>query len=100
MTTGILRIQAFAARKVCPGRRGQDRHYGGWLCRSAPYRCPGQCRGCDHSDPACRLSLEEQNTTQRPYAVCSLTASKPGYRTVRIQGVQIFPGQVTLAQPE
>ena len=50
--------------------------------------------------PACRLSLEEQNTTQRPYAVCSLTASKPGYRTVRIQGVQIFPGQVTLAQPE
>ena len=32
--------------------------------------------------------------------MCSLTASKPGYRTVRIQGVQIFPGQVTLAQPE
>ncbi|MFR5373626.1 MAG: hypothetical protein ACLTGJ_09020 [Faecalibacterium prausnitzii] len=29
-----------------------------------------------------------------------MTASKPGYRTVRIQGVQVFPGQVTLAQPE
>ena len=29
-----------------------------------------------------------------------LTAAKAGFRTVRIQGVQIFAGQVTLAQPE
>ena len=50
--------------------------------------------------PACALSLDEDNTTQPPYAVCDLVASKPGYRTVRIQGVQVFPGQVTLAQPE
>ena len=50
--------------------------------------------------PACALSLDENNTTQRPYAVCDLVASKTGYRTVRIQGVQVFPGQVTLAQPE
>ncbi len=46
------------------------------------------------------LSLDENNTTQAPYAVCNLVASKPGYRTVRIQGVHVFPGQVTLAQPE
>ena len=50
--------------------------------------------------PACALSLDENNTTTLPYAVCSLTARKPGYRTVRIQGIQIFAGQVTLAQPE
>ena len=50
--------------------------------------------------PACALSLDENNTTQPPYAVCDLVASKPGYRTVRILGVQVFPGQVTLAQPE
>ena len=47
-------------------------------------------------------SLAGRGTTPRspPYAVCDLVASKPGYRTVRIQGVQVFPGQVTLAQPE
>ena len=41
-------------------------------------------------------------TLLRPTALpaCDLVASKPGYRTVRIQGVQVFPGQVTLAQPE
>ena len=50
--------------------------------------------------PACALSLDETNTTTRPYALCNLTAARPGYRTVRIQGVQVFPGQVTLARPE
>ena len=29
-----------------------------------------------------------------------LTAAQAGFRTVRLQGVQIFAGQVTLAQPE
>ena len=48
--------------------------------------------------PACTLSLDEDNTA-RPYAVVSLTAAKTGYRTVRIEGIQIFAGQITLAQP-
>lgn len=48
--------------------------------------------------PACTLSLDEDNTI-RPYAVVSLTAAKSGYRTVRIEGIQIFAGQITLAQP-
>ena len=49
--------------------------------------------------PSCALSLQKDNTI-RPYAVVDLTAAKAGFRTVRIQGVQIFAGQVTLAQPE
>ena len=49
--------------------------------------------------PACTLSLDEDNTI-RPYAVVSLTAAKSGYRTVRIEGIQIFAGQITLAQPQ
>lgn len=61
---------------------------------------PRQCRGCGHLCPGLCLSLDENNTTTLPYAVCSLTARKPGYRTVRIQGIQIFAGQVTLARPE
>lgn len=61
---------------------------------------PRACRDVAICAPACALSLDENNTTTLPYAVCSLTARKPGYRTVRIQGIQIFAGQVTLARPE
>ena len=47
------------------------------------------------SSNACTCLLYTSNTI-RPYAVVDLTAAKAGFRTVRIQGVQIFAGQVTL----
>lgn len=100
MTTGILRIQAFVARKSAPVEGVRIAITGDGFAAVRHTDAQGNAEDVTIQTPACRLSLEEQNTTQRPYAVCSLTASKPGYRTVRIQGVQIFPGQVTLAQPE
>lgn len=100
MTTGILRIQAFAARKSAPVEGVRIAITGDGFAAVRHTDAQGNAEDVTIQTPACRLSLEEQNTTQRPYAVCSFTASKPGYRTVRIQGVQIFPGQVTLAQPE
>ena len=100
MTTGILRIQAFAACKSAPVEGVRIAITGDGFAAVRHTDAQGNAEDVTIQTPACRLSLEEQNTTQRPYAVCSLTASKPGYRTVRIQGVQIFPGQVTLAQPE
>lgn len=100
MTTGILRIQAFAARKSAPVEGVRIAITGDGFAAVRHTDAQGNAEDVTIQTPACRLSLEKQNTTQRPYAVCSLTASKPGYRTVRIQGVQIFPGQVTLAQPE
>lgn len=100
MTTGILRIQAFAARKSAPVEGVRIAITGDGFAAVRHTDAQGNAEDVTIQTPACRLSLEEQNTTQRPYAVCSLTATKPGYRTVRIQGVQIFPGQVTLAQPE
>lgn len=100
MTTGILRIQAFAARKSAPVEGVRIAITGDGFAAVRHTDAQGNAEDVTIQTPACRWSLEEQNTTQRPYAVCSLTASKPGYRTVRIQGVQIFPGQVTLAQPE
>ena len=100
MTTGILRIQAFAARKSAPVEGVRIAITGDGFAAVRHTDAQGNAEDVTIQTPACRLSLEEQNTTQRPYAVCSLTATKPGYRTVRIQGVQIFPGQVTLEQPE
>ena len=86
--TGTLRIQTFAARQSAPveGVTVAVQGDGFTLHRIT-------------EAPACALSLDEDNTT-RPYAIVSLTAAKPGYRTVRIEGIQIFAGQVTLAQPQ
>lgn len=43
-------------------------------------------------------SLEESNTTVRPYAVYDLVAEKTGWQTVRLTGVQVFDGQETVAR--
>lgn len=43
-------------------------------------------------------SLQESNTTVRPYAVYDLVAEKEGWQTVRLTGVQVFDGQETVAR--
>ena len=100
MATGILRTQAFAARQSSPIEGVTVNVSGDGFTATRLTDAEGNAADVTLTTPACALSLDENNTTQAPYAVCSLVASKPGYRTVRIQGVQVFPGQVTLAQPE
>ena len=100
MTTGILRIQATLARQSAPLEGVVVQISGDGFTATRTTDAEGNAPDLAIEAPACTLSLDESNTTTRPYAVCSLTASKTGYRTVRIQGVQIFAGQVTLAQPE
>ena len=46
------------------------------------------------------LSLDEANTAVRPYAVCTLSASCPGWQPREITGVQVFDGQQTVARLE
>lgn len=98
--TGTLRIQAFAARQSSPVEGVTVTVSGNGFTATRLTDAEGNADDVTLTTPACALSLDENNTTQPPYAVCSLVASKPGYRTVRILGVQVFPGQVTLAQPE
>ena len=98
--TGTLRIQAFAARQSSPVEGVTVTVSGDGFTATRLTDAEGNADDVTLTTPACALSLDENNTTTLPYAVCSLTARKPGYRTVRIQGVQVFPGQVTLAQPE
>ena len=43
-------------------------------------------------------SLDEGNTSVRPYAVYDLVAEKEGWQTVRLSGVQVFDGQETVAR--
>lgn len=98
--TGILRIQSFGARQSSPvgGVLVTVSGDGFTLQRITDDR--GNAADLRIEAPACALSLDQNNTATRPYAVVDLTATKEGFRTVRIQGVQIFDGQVTLAQPE
>ena len=100
MATGILRIQAFAARQSAPVEGVTVNIVGDGFTAARMTDAEGNAADVTLTAPDCALSLEEDNTTRLPYAVCSLTASKVGYRTVRIQGIQVFAGQVTLAQPE
>ena len=100
MATGILRIQAFAARQSAPVEGVVVTVSGNGFTHTCTTDAEGNAADITLTTPACALSLDETNTTTRPYALCNLTAARPGYRTVRIQGVQVFPGQVTLARPE
>ena len=100
MATGILRIQAFAARQSAPVEGVVVTVSGNGFTHTCTTDAEGNAADITLTTPACALSLDETNTTIRPYALCDLTAARPGYRTVRIQGVQVFPGQVTLARPE
>ena len=100
MATGILRIQAFAARQSAPVEGVTVNIVGDGFTAARMTDAEGNAADVTLTAPDCALSLEEDNTTRLPYAVCSLTAWKVGYRTVRIQGIQVFAGQVTLAQPE
>ena len=100
MATGILRIQAFAARQSSPVEGVTVTITGDGFTVTRHTDAEGSAGDVTLTTPDCALSLDENNTTTRPYAVCDLTAFKEGWRTVRIQGVQVFPGQVTLAQPE
>ena len=99
-TTGILRIQAFGARQSSPIEGVVVTVSGDGFTLQRITDAEGNTADISIEAPACTYSLQEDNTTVRPYAVCTLTAAKAGYRTVRIEGVQIFAGQVTLAQPE
>ena len=97
--TGTLRIQTFAARQSAPVEGVTVAVQGDGFTLHCITDATGSAADIPVEAPACALSLDEDNTT-RPYAIVSLTAAKPGYRTVRIEGIQIFAGQVTLARPE
>ena len=97
--TGTLRIQTFAARQSAPMEGVTVAVQGDGFTLHCITDATGSAADIPIEAPACTLSLDEDNTI-RPYAVVSLTAAKSGYRTVRIEGIQIFAGQVTLAQPQ
>ena len=83
MTTGILRIQAYQARQSAPAEGVAVNITGDGFTASRTTDAEGNAADLTIRAPDCALSLNEDNTTVRPYEVCGLTASAAGYRTVR-----------------
>ena len=85
MATGILRIQAFAARQSSPVEGVTVSVSGDGFTATRLTDAEGNAADVTLTAPDCALSLEEDNTTRLPYAVCSLTASAPWVSTVRVR---------------
>ena len=100
MAAGILRIQCYAARQSAPMAGVSITVTGEGFAADRVTGTDGTAVDLELEAPASSYSLDEANTTVRPYAVCALVAEKPGYQTVRIEGIQIFSGQTTLAPIE
>ena len=100
MASGTLRIQSYAARFSAPIPDADILVTGDGFTANVTTGEDGNAPDFTIPTPDCIYSLDENNDTVRPYALVDITASKAGYRTVRIENVQIFPGQITLAQPE
>ena len=100
MAAGILRIQSFEARRSAPAAGVTVTITGQGFSASRLTDDTGNTQDPEIDAPDQALSLEEDNTTIQPYAVCDLVAEKPGFETIHIEGVQIFAGQVTLAPLE
>ena len=60
----------------------------------------GAAEAQDLPAPAAEYSLQEDNTTVRPYAVYRLRADAAGWQSQILDGVQVFDGQQTVARLE
>ena len=100
MAAGTLRIQSYAARQSAPVAGVNVTVTGEGFTVSRLTDRAGNAADIEIEAPACSYSLDEGNHSVCPYATCSLVAEKPGYQTVRIEGIQIFSGQTTLAPLE
>ena len=81
MMNGILRIQTYRPRQSAPVEGVTVVITGSGFTAHRITDAEGNAEDVAICAPACALSLDENNTTTLPYAVCSLTARKPGYRT-------------------
>lgn len=124
MSTGTLRVQSFAPRLteaiptvILSLSRSANDICSGTGTTTTPTNTTGYIvipEGCSYSfqtdadgnapdltlpTPNPALTLDENNTIQ-PYSTWDLTAEKPGYQTITMQGIQLFGDRVTVVQLE
>ncbi len=99
MSSGILRVQSFTSRLAAPLGFVDVTVTGQNFSKSFTTDANGNAPDLSIEAPDKSYSLDEQSTT-RPFALCSLQASKPGWLGLELTDIQIFDGQTTLAQLE
>ncbi len=100
MSHGTLRIQTYAARLSAPIPDVVVNVIGHSKTWHVTTGSEGTAEDITIPTPSRCYSLDENNTTVRPYEVVDIIAVKPGFRTVTIEGAQIFAGQRTIAPIE
>ncbi len=102
MPTGILTVFASIAQQAAPlqGVRVRVFDESGAALHTAETGADGRAASFALPAPDRRYSLDEDNTDVRPYAVYTLLAEKAGWRSVRVEGVQVFDGQEAIARLE
>ena len=103
MCNGTLRVQTYAARESAPvgNVRIRLRSADSQSAQEMEFYTDGEGNALELELPAPPASLSlDENATQRPYSVWDLTADKEGYQTLTLEGLQLFAGQMTLAQLE
>ena len=103
MCNGTLRVQTYAARESAPvgNVRIRLRSADSQSAQEMEFYTDGEGNALDLELPAPPASLSlDENATQRPYSVWDLTADKEGYQTLTLEGLQLFAGQMTLAELE
>lgn len=99
MAYGTLRIQSYAARQSAPIPEAVVVVTGDGFTKTFTTGESGTSASLAVAAPACSLS-QAQGAASPPYATLTVVVKKAGYRTVTLEGVQVFAGQATLALAE
>lgn len=100
MATGILRVSTFDARFSAPAPNITVVVVGENFSTTIITDSQGLAPDIPIEAPDKSYSLDENNTTVVPWSQVTVTALGAGYQPQQINGVEIFDGQVTLAQLE
>ena len=94
-----LHIRGGAGRPA--GRRSHNRaDENGAVLTRLTTDTDGYAEAADLPAPDKSYSLDEANTTVRPYAVYGIEAALTGWQTAILNDVQVFDGQPTVARVE
>ena len=99
MSSGILRVQSFTSRLAAPLGFVDVTVSGQNFSTTFQTDAQGNAPDIRVEAPDRSYSLN-QHSAVRPYALCRLQASKPGWLGLELNDIQIFDGQTTLAQLE
>ena len=102
MPTGSIRIYASVAGQAAPlsGVQVAVLDESGVAVARLTTDEAGAAEAAALAAPDAAYSLQESNTTVRPYAVYRLQAEAAGWQSQLVDGVQVFDGQQTVARLE